>query len=349
MTAADDYDGLVDIFREAMLPADSALIVTHDFPDPDCLASAAGLTHLLTFWGVRQCVTSYGGFVGRAENRAMVKLLGLSAAPILLVDFKSFDRIMVVDAIPGGTNLSLPPGAPVDAVMDHHQRIPPEDAPYFWDVRPEMGATSTLVTTYLKKAHCPIPSKLATALFYGIKTDTGDMGTEVSSQDKECYKFLFDLMDHKLLASIEHPQRDPEFFLTLYRALTSMQVMGRVGHVFLGEMNTPDYTAEMADLFHSLQSVEWTLCSGVYKDALFFSIRCKDDGTAGQVAAGIGEAAGGSGGGHSKIGAGKVPLKGRTPAEARDALKKSLKNLLDVSVPEEPLLPRGDLSKASRG
>ncbi|MBU2487843.1 MAG: DHH family phosphoesterase [Proteobacteria bacterium] len=337
-----NFNGMVGIFKQAILPASSVLIVTHDFPDPDCLAAAAGLSHLLTFWGVDKAVTTYGGFVGRAENRAMVRLLDFSAAPFLLVDIKSFDRIIVVDAVPGGTNLSLPEGTPVDAVFDHHTRFPPVDAPYFWDVRPDIGATSTLVCMYLKEARCPIPSRLATALFYGIKTDTGDMGREVSPQDKECYKLLFDLMDHQTLARIEHPERDPEFFRTLHRALTSMIVCGNAGHVFLDEVNTPDFVAEMADLFHSLKDMEWTLCSGIYKDNLFFSIRCKTADEAGKMAAAIGKEAGGSGGGHSKVGAGRIPLKNRSPKEVRDQVRRNVRKLLGVaSQPELPLLRLG--------
>ena len=88
----------------------------------------------------------------------------------------------MVDCFPGRSNVSLPVDHAVSAVIDHHPVQNLDNLPFFHDVRKEIGASSTIVTEYLIAAGCPIPPKLATALFYGIKTDTGDMGRESSNE-----------------------------------------------------------------------------------------------------------------------------------------------------------------------
>ncbi|MFP4475767.1 MAG: DHH family phosphoesterase [Desulfatibacillaceae bacterium] len=330
MPTFPDLEKRLETFKKYVLPAKSVLIVTHDYPDPDCLASAAGLANLLNFWGVDKVVITHGGFVGRAENRAMVRLLDLRLVPILLVEPKNFDSIVLVDAVPGGGNVSLPADTPLDAVFDHHMSPADESVPCYWDVRPDIGATSTIVTMYLLQAKCPIPTKLATALFYGIKTDTGDMGREAFPEDLSCYKILFDHMDHKILARIERPPRGMEFYECLYRALQSFALFGSVGMVNLGHISTPDYVAEMADFFHSLESLEWTVCSGIFESSLFYSVRSKEINEAGRIATRIGKEMGGSGGGHGKIGAGRVDYDDGRRQEQLARLEKSVRKILGV-------------------
>jgi len=341
MASLPDYAARSQLLRSRILPASSALIVTHDYPDPDALASGAGLAQLLAFWGVPSSLITYGGFVGRAENRTMIRLLDIQTAPFILVNVRLFDRIIVVDAVPEAGNVSLPPETNVDAVFDHHMKMPVEPVSYFHEIRHDIGATSTLVTLYLLAAHCPIPARLATALFYGIKTDTGGMGRDAHSEDLDCYKALFDLMDHRLLARIENPERGMEFFRTLQRATTSMVLCDTLGHVHLGMVAAPDYVAEMADLFHSLETVEWTVCSGTFEDSLFFSVRCKKEESAGLMARRIARASGGTGGGHGKIGAGRLSFDSRDAGKGLDRFKKTVQEVLGIGdVPEIPLLPR---------
>jgi nanoRNase/pAp phosphatase (c-di-AMP/oligoRNAs hydrolase) len=294
--------------RRHVLPSSSTLILTHDYPDPDCIASAFGISQLLSFWGAASSVISFGGFIGRAENRAMIRFLNIHTIPFMLLELKDFERIIVVDCFPGKSNVSLSAQATVHAVIDHHRYGPVPGAPFYQDIRRDIGATSTIVTEYLNAAGCPIHPKLATALFYGLKTDTGDMGRESSQEDLACYKSLFALMDHALLAKIENPDRDVAFFKILHRASQSMIAFGSLGYIPLGSIASPDYVAEMADLFHSLAKIDTTVCCGVFKKNIFFSIRAKNRDEAGMNAEKIATALGGGGGGHGKMGAGRVPF-----------------------------------------
>jgi nanoRNase/pAp phosphatase (c-di-AMP/oligoRNAs hydrolase) len=302
----------LDEFKRSVTPSSATLVLTHDYPDPDCIASAYGISQLLSFWGTPSTVISFGGFVGRAENRAMIRFLNLHTVPYVLLELKDFDRIVLVDCFPGRSNVSLPPDVRVHAVLDHHISGAFDALPFFHDIRQEIGAASTIVTEYLLAARCPISEKLATALFFGIKTDTGDMGPDSSPEDLECYKRMFALVDHGMLSKIENPDRDVAFFNLLHRAAHAIVAFGHVGYIPLGPIVSPDYVAEMADLFHSMEKIEITVCCGFFKNHLFFSIRSKNRDQAGIYAEKIAVSLGGGGGGHGKLGAGRIPcLKGR--------------------------------------
>ncbi|NLP01660.1 MAG: phosphoesterase [Fibrobacter sp.] len=328
--STDDFQEKIESFREHILPSSSVLILTHDYPDPDCLASAFGVSTLLSFWGVKSSVISFGGFVGRAENRAMIRFLNIKTIPFVLTETSDFEKIILVDCFPGRGNVSLPTTTPVHAVIDHHPNNSLPGAHFFSDIRKEFGATSTIITKYLLHAGCQIDPKLATALFYGIKTDTGDMRREGSPVDLECYKFLFDIMDHQLLSRIENPDRDVEYFKILHRASEYAVTFDSVGYTHLGNVTTPDYVAEMADLFHSLEKLEWMVCSGIFKNQIFFSIRSKNSDKAGISAEKIASILHGSGGGHSRVAAGKVPLESDSGNIDIEKFELTIKVVLDI-------------------
>jgi nanoRNase/pAp phosphatase (c-di-AMP/oligoRNAs hydrolase) len=242
-----------------------------------------------------------------------------------------------VDCYPGRSNVSLPAERPIHAVLDHHIVPATDNRPYYHDVRQYIGATSTIVTEYLTVANCPVASKLATALFYGIKTDTGDLGRDTSQEDLECYKWLFSKMDHGLLAKIENPDRDVGFFRTVHRAAEAMVAFDSFGYIPLGTVGSPDVVAEMADLYHGLEKIDTTICCGIFKKHIFFSIRAKQRDEAGNKAEAIAIAMGGGGGGHGKVGAGRFPFEKDTLTETMNRFVATFKK--EFNIPNEPGVP----------
>jgi nanoRNase/pAp phosphatase (c-di-AMP/oligoRNAs hydrolase) len=226
----------------------------------------------------------------------------------------------------------------VHAVIDHHPNSAPPDAPFFRDIRPEYGAASTIITGYLREAGCPIPPKLATALFNGIKTDTAGLQRDASDNDVECYKTLFDLMDHRLLAEIENPARDMDFFRTLHKATEAAARFGNVGYAHLDAVKSPDSVAEMAEHLHSWEKLEWMICTGIFKKQIFFSIRSAKDNSAGTRAERLAARFGGSGGGHAKAAAGRIPINGDA-AEILAEMERFIKEVFGVTgIDKETLL-----------
>ena len=280
----------------------------------------------------------------------MIRFLNIKTIPFVLTETSDFEKIILVDCFPGRGNVSLPTTTPVHAVIDHHPNNSLPGAHFFSDIRKEFGATSTIITKYLLHAGCQIDPKLATALFYGIKTDTGDMRREGSPVDLECYKFLFDIMDHQLLSRIENPDRDVEYFKILHRASEYAVTFDSVGYTHLGNVTTPDYVAEMADLFHSLEKLEWMVCSGIFKNQIFFSIRSKNSDKAGISAEKIASILHGSGGGHSRVAAGKVPLESDSGNIDIEKFELTIKVVLDIppDVRAEKLLKRKNSKPGAR-
>jgi nanoRNase/pAp phosphatase (c-di-AMP/oligoRNAs hydrolase) len=146
-------------------------------------------------------------------------------------------------------------------------------------------------------------------------------------------------MDHRLLAKIEHPGRDVEFFKMLDRAAKSMILFDSIGYIDLGAVQSPDYIGEMADIFHGLEKIEITLCTGIFKKNIFFSIRCKIRDDAGILAETFATNLNGGGGGHGKSGAGRIPLISEDEGETMATFVSLFKNALNISqVQNVPLL-----------
>ncbi len=304
----------INRLKEAVSGHRDVLILTHNNPDPDAMASAAALRHLLAPDGVAAARLAYGGFIGRAENRALARSLDAPfdrlAGPGLPPDC----AIVLVDAQPGTGNNMVPADAEVCVVIDHHPMRSGWKA-RFSDLRPDVGATSTILTQYLQAAAVDFPPALATALFYGIKTDTMGLGRGAGAQDVEAYFYLQKKVDTASLSGIEHPQVPAAYFRNLSRAIEAAQVCGHVVTAFLGTMDYPDLGAEMADLLLRLEGTDWVLCTGVYDNDLVLSIRAQKQGAkAGSMVRSI-VGKRGTAGGHGSMAGGHMPLGNDSPED----------------------------------
>jgi nanoRNase/pAp phosphatase (c-di-AMP/oligoRNAs hydrolase) len=251
----------------------SVLIFMHDNPDPDALAAAFGLKRVIEHGLGIHATIALGGIVGRAENRAMVETLGISLLPLDSLDPSSFDTLAIVDSQPATGNNSLPPGRPVDIVVDHHPaRAESASAPWC-DIRAELGATCTIIVEYLRALNAPLDTPLATALFYALRAETRDLGREATQSERQAYLFLFPLVDFHLLSLIAQPKVPREHFAAVDRALRLAQVWGDLVTVNLGAINYPDLVAEVADLLLSCEGARFVLCSGVYSNHIYLSLR----------------------------------------------------------------------------
>lgn len=296
----------------------SPLILTHDNPDPDSLASAMALAQILKNRCGLEAELAYGGIVGRAENRAMIRVLKIPLVPISRVIFDEHDLVCLVDSQPSMGNHSLPPQFYPDVVIDHH---PPRDESWscaFAEVGGEYGATSTILVEYLRAAGIVPTPEVATALFYGIKADTRDLGRMTETVDVDAYLYLFPLVDKTALAQIEYPALPAEYFKLYHQALRKARVYGDAIAVDLGDIYTPDMVAEIADHLMSLEGMKWSLAYGSYDGQLFFSLRVRDRRmNAGRLIREITERRGGSAGGHGAMAGARLPLPASKAAQTR--------------------------------
>ncbi len=182
---------------------------------------------------------AYGGIVGRSENRAMVKVLKLPVQLIARVDFDDYDLICMVDTQPEQGNHSLPARHFPDVVIDHHPERPATHLVPIADVGGPIGATSTLLVGYFRASGLKVPADIATALFYGIKADTRDLGRQTTSHDVDAYLWLFPMVDKVALAQIEHPKLPADYFRLHHTAIEKAQVYGRRGGLRPAAPSTP--------------------------------------------------------------------------------------------------------------
>jgi nanoRNase/pAp phosphatase (c-di-AMP/oligoRNAs hydrolase) len=296
-----------------------ALVLTHDNPDPDSIASAVALAHILERMAGMEAIVAYGGIVGRAENRALVRVLKLTVVPIARVVFGDNDLICMVDTQPEQGNHSLPARHFPDVVIDHHPERPETRLAPIADVGGEIGATSTVIVEYFRASGLEMPPHIATALYYGIKADTRDLGRQTTPADVDAYLWLFPIVDKEALAEIEHPRLPLEYFQLYHTAIERALVYEHAVVCDLGEIYVPDMVAEVAERFLFLQDVKWSLAFGEYEGQLYFSLRTSDRRmNAGRLIRDVIEEKGGSAGGHGSMAGARVPLRGLgPPARAR--------------------------------
>ncbi len=296
-----------------------ALVLTHDNPDPDSIASAVALAHLLDRMAGVEAVVAYGGIVGRAENRALVRVLKLPVVPISRVVFEDHDLICMVDTQPEQGNHSLPARHFPDVVIDHHPERPETRLAPISDVGELVGATSTVVVEYFRASGLEMPPAIATALYYGIKADTRDLGRQTTPADVDAYLWLFPIVDKEALGEIEHPRLPLEYFRLYHTAIERAVVYDHAVVCDLEEIYAPDMVAEVAERFLFLEDVKWSLAFGEYEGQLYFSLRTSDRRmNAGRLIRDVIEEKGGSAGGHGSMAGARVPLRGLgPPARAR--------------------------------
>ncbi len=282
------------------------LIICHDNPDPDSIASAVALRHLILMKTGQDAVLAYGGVIGRSENRKMVELLEISLLPICELNLSQFSVICMVDTQPGAGNNSLPEGQPVHLVIDHHP--PKKDfSDILWvDVREHYGASATILYEYLNDQDVSINTKLATSLFYAIKSETQDLGREWSKADREAYLKLLPISNNQILYNIIHPQVSRNYFSTFHTAIENARIYGEMLVFNLHKVENPDLVAELADFLLRQQGVECVLGMGWFNGTQILSMRSLNpEARLGliiqQMVAGIGTA-----GGHGMIAGGQI-------------------------------------------
>lgn len=287
----------------------SLLIVLQYFPDPDAIASAMALKLLAHRAGVAGISVACGSAPGRVENLALLRYLKLNLLRLDHLNAKPFERIAMVDAQPGAGNAGLPPDRIADIVIDHHPiRHETRQVPYH-DIRSRYGATSTMLWEYLEAAGIRPPMRVATALAYGIRSDTSDFGRDSSDADIQALSRLYPLANLRQLGRIVHAPLSHSYFHVMVKGLCQARQYGRCTITSLGIIQHPDSLGEVADLLLREQGIRWTMCHGIWHNQLLISIRTDDE----QAHAGrllrravnrLGHA-----GGHAAMAGAQIPLK----------------------------------------
>lgn len=288
--------------------AKSMLIVMQNSPDPDAIAAAAALREIANERHGIACSVAHAGTVGRAENQELLRYLGMNVRALGELEHERFDRIGMVDAQPGAGNVTFDPTIRLDVVIDHHPIRKETRSARFTDIRRRYGATSTILYEYLKDARIDVPTPLATALVYGIRSDTQDLGRESTRADIDAFLDLYPLANAKVLGRIVSAPLPRSYFSKLRRAIDNATTYGNRVVSYLGRLESPEMVAEAADLLLRVEGMRWSLCIGLIDGWIHLSLRTIDrDADAGKVARNLGGRRG-FGGGHQSLAAAQIPL-----------------------------------------
>lgn len=285
----------------------AVLIVTHDHPDPDSLAAAMALKHLITVKTGQSATVAFGGMIGRGENRAMVQKLEIDLVPLESLDLDRFPVVCMVDSQPGTGNNSFPRDRKVDLVIDHHPARESCREVRWVDVRDEYGATATMLYEYLQAQQVSFGTKLATILFYAIKSETQDLGREWIRADRRAYLQLLPLVNNRILFDITHPEVPRAYFAHFSHAIRNAMIYNEVLVFNLFHIDTPDMVAELADFLLRVEEVKVVLGMGHYRDIMALSFRTlRNDLNAGEIMQAVVQGLG-TAGGHGMIAGGQIP------------------------------------------
>ena len=282
--------------------AKSAYILIYSNPDPDALASAWALKEVLQAWGVHSQI-AYTGQVGRLQNAAMIQSLKLPAETLDLEKLGKADLVAIVDAQPAFfQDIYLPR---CDIVIDHHPKKNDKKYPYV-DIRGKVLSTSAMLTEYLVTLGRPVPKRLATALLYGLETDSRGQQKLPTSLDQNAQRFLEKHANQNLIKRIESSQyllNDLDYFSI---ALLKLRYAGDVLFAHVGPVPYMDVCVQVADFLIRVKEAHWALVTGVVENKLVIVFRCdgnqKDVGVLAQKA--FGEL--GSAGGHRTMGRAEI-------------------------------------------
>ncbi|WP_456487318.1 NAD-binding protein [Candidatus Alkanophaga liquidiphilum] len=294
-------------------------IVVHDNPDPDAIASALALRYIMKENGICADIL-YGGIIGHQVNRAFVNLLGIEMRRIESDVLREYSKFALIDATVPGSNNSLPAGTKVSIIIDHHPASNGVDAE-FYD-REELGATSTILTKYLRWLNLPVDKVLATALLYGIKTDTNGFKRNAHPEDFIAAAFLYPRVDRELLDQIETPPVSAETVNIIGKAIQNRKIRHSYLISNVGFIANRDALAQAADYLLNLEGVTVAIVIGMNDENIYVSGRSKD------IRVNLGEAFRqafdkiGSAGGHSTTAAAQIPLGLFSGVKEKDTLIK---------------------------
>jgi nanoRNase/pAp phosphatase (c-di-AMP/oligoRNAs hydrolase) len=260
--------GKVQQYQRYFQDADRVLILLHNDPDPDAMASGLALRTLLR----RNKQTAIIGAiqnVTRPENLRMKHLLDIHVETVTPADFANFERIATVDVQPHYFGDSL---ERADLVIDHHPEQPNHNA-YLKDIRPNYGSTCTILTEHLRAVDFDISERIATAMLYAIKSDTLFFARQTNRVDLEAFSHLYPLSDAALIRKMEGADLSLDRLDVITRAVRDGTMAGQVFSAFLGKVPREDYITYAADFFLDLEDVRWTIISGLVNEMLVVSVR----------------------------------------------------------------------------
>ncbi len=310
--------------QQAVSPGDIVGVLIN--ADPDSMAGALALRRIL--WRhVKQTLIYHTNLIERADNLAFISLLKIEQEHIKHVRRSIINKWAIVDSQPDHHKEFM--DYPFEIIIDHHP-VSMMSSAAFVDIKEDYGATSTIMTEYLRAAGIKPSAKLATALFYGIKTDTDNFARDSLPNDINAFKYLYKLANLNIIKKIEASELTRKTLSKFRLAIDNLSFLKNKAYIHMGKVDNPDVLVIIADFFMKLAEADWSIVSGQCNEDLIVIIRnVSFRGDAGKLARKFFEHLGGSGGGHHGAARAEIPLaKIRNEITGRSDLQHFLKRRL---------------------
>ena len=171
-----------------LLRYDDIVIQCHDNPDADALASGYAVYWYLSAHG-KTPKFIYRGSRKITKSNLMIMISELNIPVSYAPDYNEEPELLVaVDCQPGQKNVT-PVRAKNTIVIDHHQVS--GEVPEMSEIRSNYGSCSTVICEMLKKEGIDYndDENIATALYYGLMTDTNGFAEVSHPSDRDLRDF----------------------------------------------------------------------------------------------------------------------------------------------------------------
>lgn len=294
----------------AALECSHVYIQTHDFPDPDAIASAFGLQVLLKTRGINSTIC-YKGFIDRYSTAKMVELLGIQLNNLQRLEeidiLEEMDEVILVDSQKGNSNIVDMTGDEV-ACIDHHPVTTEIFSYRFKDIRPEYGACATIIAEYFIENNVEITKELATAFTYAIRIDTNGLLRGVCKRDIEILSEIYELTDYTVIKSLENSMVYKEDLKMFAQAIDNIAIYDNVSFAYVAGNCPEALIAQICDFMLELVEVDFSIVFSVKSGGVKLSIRSTNPGLdAGRIVRKALKDIG-NGGGHAEMAGGFIPL-----------------------------------------
>lgn len=293
------FDDLMNVIKKNIV-----FIQTHNYPDPDALATAQGLKYLIESRG-KQAIICYKGQVDKYNTIKMIELLHIDIVPADSIEFRPDDEIILVDCQKGSINVKGYSGH-VIACIDHHKIS--DTCPYlFCDIRPSIGACCTIIAEYFVENQISPNDLIATVLAYGIRMDTNILSRNVSDLDLDMYCYLYKISNKMMLRQLDLCTLRIKDLTSYYNAITDLKVYDHVAFVDLGADCSESTLGQISDFLITLREIDFIVVHSYRDSGVKFSVRSENAKLdAAEIIKSVLSDCG-DGGGHTTMAAGFIP------------------------------------------
>lgn len=230
--------------------------------DPDALASAIALRRIIRRRVAHVDIVRINE-ITRPDNLAMIRFLRIKNRKYRERLAERYDKFAIVDSQPHHDPIFQ--RYDFSIVVDHHPVKPIEEGkkqPEFMEIRPEYGACSTLFVEYLYSLKIKPSRQLATALLYGIKSDTMSFERDFCDVDVRAFRYVSKFADQNIIRKIvrnEFPLAWTEYYKQAFDTITRLN---GGAFIWMDKVESPDVLVILADFFMRVQEICWCVVSG---------------------------------------------------------------------------------------